>query len=77
MTDDKFNKILYRIRDEMGLADDATLFNYLESIGREEMAMLTDEVSIEFKVDTDVFMKKLLSFLLIRAKPWANEGDIK
>lgn len=76
MTDQEFQDILSRIRDQMGLTDDETLYNYLESIDEPEKSQLIAAVSEEFGIEEEAFRKKLAFFLLVRAKPWANESDV-
>lgn len=76
MTDKRFKELLKTIQTKVGLSDDETFFNYLDTAGDDELSELTRAVGEELGENAEVFRKKLTNYLIIKAKPWASEEDI-
>lgn len=77
MTNKRLKELLKAIQKKMGLSDDETFFNYLDTAEDDELRELSRAVEEEFREDAEVFRKKLTNYLIIKAKPWVTEEDIK
>lgn len=76
MTDKKLKKILKQVRILIGIKNDETFFNYLNTMSAEESDQLAEAVEVEFGVDSTEFKVKLKKYLIMEAKPWVSEKDI-
>lgn len=75
MTELQFAEILEKSIGLLGLKEDQ-FYQWLESMPKEESREYAKGVADEFGVNEKEFLKKLLTYQIIKAKPWVKEKDI-
>lgn len=77
MTQAELLALLPDVKAQLGFEDEVGFQAYLETTQEEELRDLALGVEKMFGVHQDVFLDALRIHLILQAKPWAKEQDIR
>lgn len=75
MTDNQFAEVLEKSMRLLELKEEQ-FYQWIESLTKEESKEFAKGVADELGISENDFLKKLLTYQILKAKPWVKEEDI-
>lgn len=75
MTDERLFKILEASAKLLNM-NEAAFFLWIDTMTKDERREFAKGVSEEFGVDENTFLKKLVTRLILKSRPWVREENI-